>query len=68
MRARFFEAIEKRPVRISPSTFQGDVRVLLLMAYTRAKLRAGYGDTGGSYLLTHRASVGREKELVLAKP
>ncbi len=34
--------------------FQGDVRVLLLMAYTRAKLRAGYGDTGGSYLLTHR--------------
>lgn len=34
--------------------FQGDVRVLLLMASTRAKLRAGYDDTGGSYLLTHR--------------
>ena len=34
--------------------FQGDVRVLLLMASTRAKLRAGYGDTGGAYLLTHR--------------
>ena len=34
--------------------FQGDVRVLLLMATTRAKLRAGYDDTGGSYLLTHR--------------
>ena len=35
--------------------FQGDVRVLLLMALSRAKLRAGYGDTGGDYLLTHRA-------------
>ncbi len=35
--------------------FQGDVRVLLLMATTHAKLRAGYGDTGGAYLLTHRA-------------
>ncbi|GMR24669.1 MAG: lipopolysaccharide heptosyltransferase II [Acidobacteriota bacterium] len=34
--------------------FQGDVRVLLLMASTRATLRAGYGDTGGGYLLTHR--------------
>ena len=34
--------------------FQGDVRVVLLMASTRAKLRAGYGDTGGAYLLTHR--------------
>lgn len=34
--------------------FQGDVRVLLLMASTHAKLRAGYGDTGGGYLLTHR--------------
>jgi ADP-heptose:LPS heptosyltransferase len=39
--------------------FQGDVRVLLLMARARAKLRAGYGDTGGSYLLTH---VGRWDE------
>jgi ADP-heptose:LPS heptosyltransferase len=35
--------------------FQGDVRVLLLMALSGAKLRAGYGDTGGGYLLTHRA-------------
>ncbi len=35
--------------------FQGDVRVLLLMALSGAKLRAGYGDTGGDYLLTHRA-------------
>jgi len=34
--------------------FQGDVRVLLLMALSGAKLRAGYGDTGGEYLLTHR--------------
>ena len=34
--------------------FQGDVRVLLLMATTRAKLRAGYDNTGGRYLLTHR--------------
>ena len=35
--------------------FQGDVRVILLMALSGAKLRAGYGDTGGGYLLTHRA-------------
>jgi ADP-heptose:LPS heptosyltransferase len=35
--------------------FQGDVRAILLMALAGAKLRAGYGDTGGSYLLTHRA-------------
>jgi len=35
--------------------FQGDLRVLLLMALSGAKLRAGYGDTGGDYLLTHRA-------------
>jgi ADP-heptose:LPS heptosyltransferase len=34
--------------------FQGDVRVALLMALSGAKLRAGYGDTGGDYLLTHR--------------
>jgi ADP-heptose:LPS heptosyltransferase len=34
--------------------FQGDVRVVLLMASMHAKLRAGYGDTGGGYLLTHR--------------
>lgn len=33
--------------------FQGDVRVTLLMAETKAPLRAGYGDTGGAYLLTH---------------
>ncbi len=35
--------------------FQGDVRVLALMAETKAPLRAGYADTGGAYLLTHRA-------------
>ena len=35
--------------------FQGDVRALLLIALSGAKLRAGYGDTGGDYLLTHRA-------------
>ena len=35
--------------------FQGDVRVLLLMALTRPTFRAGYGDTGGAYLLSHRA-------------
>jgi ADP-heptose:LPS heptosyltransferase len=35
--------------------FQGDVRVLLLMALSRAEMRAGYGETGGGYLLTHRA-------------
>jgi ADP-heptose:LPS heptosyltransferase len=35
--------------------FQGDVRVLLLMALAGAKLRVGYGETGGDYLLTHRA-------------
>ncbi len=35
--------------------FQGDVRVILLMALSGARLRAGYGDTGGGYLLTHRA-------------
>ncbi len=33
--------------------FQGDVRVNLLMAFTGASMRAGYGDTGGGYLLTH---------------
>ncbi|MFQ5789633.1 MAG: glycosyltransferase family 9 protein [Acidobacteriota bacterium] len=34
--------------------FQGDVRVILLMALSGARLRAGYGETGGSYLLTHQ--------------
>jgi ADP-heptose:LPS heptosyltransferase len=34
--------------------FQGDVRVILLMALTRAPLRAGFGETGGAHLLTHR--------------
>ncbi len=34
--------------------FQGDVRVILLMALTRAPLRAGFGETGGTHLLTHR--------------
>ncbi|MGH9460623.1 MAG: glycosyltransferase family 9 protein [Vicinamibacteria bacterium] len=33
--------------------FQGDVRAIMLMARTGATLRAGYGDTGGGYLLTH---------------
>ncbi|HSF18668.1 MAG TPA: glycosyltransferase family 9 protein [Vicinamibacteria bacterium] len=35
--------------------FQGDVRVILLMALAGARLRAGYGETGGAHLLTHRA-------------
>jgi ADP-heptose:LPS heptosyltransferase len=34
--------------------FQGDVRVILLMALTRAPLRAGFSATGGGHLLTHR--------------
>jgi ADP-heptose:LPS heptosyltransferase len=34
--------------------FQGDLRALLLMALSGARLRAGYGDTGGAYLLTHQ--------------
>jgi ADP-heptose:LPS heptosyltransferase len=34
--------------------FQGDIRVILLMAISGARSRAGYGDTGGSHLLTHR--------------
>jgi ADP-heptose:LPS heptosyltransferase len=34
--------------------FQGDVRVILLMAFTRAPLRAGFSETGGGHLLTHR--------------
>jgi ADP-heptose:LPS heptosyltransferase len=34
--------------------FQGDIRAILLMAKTGAPLRAGFGDTGGAYLLTHR--------------
>jgi ADP-heptose:LPS heptosyltransferase len=33
--------------------FQGDARAIVLMARTGAMLRAGYGDTGGAYLLTH---------------
>jgi ADP-heptose:LPS heptosyltransferase len=36
--------------------FQGDVRALLLAALSGAPLRAGYGETGGGYLLTHPAS------------
>ncbi len=35
--------------------FQGDVRVLLLIALSGAPVRAGYGDTGGAYLLSHSA-------------
>lgn len=34
--------------------FQGDVRVIALMALTGAPLRAGFGDTGGGHLLTYR--------------
>ncbi len=34
--------------------FQGDVRVILLMALTRAPLRAGFEETGGASLLTHK--------------
>jgi lipopolysaccharide heptosyltransferase II len=34
--------------------FQGDVRVIFLMALNGAPRRCGYGDTGGAYLLTHR--------------
>jgi ADP-heptose:LPS heptosyltransferase len=32
---------------------QGDVRATLLMALTGARLRVGYANTGGGYLLTH---------------
>jgi ADP-heptose:LPS heptosyltransferase len=32
---------------------QGDVRASILMALTGARLRVGYGNTGGAYLLTH---------------
>lgn len=32
---------------------QGDVRAALLMAATRARVRVGYANTGGSWLLTH---------------
>jgi ADP-heptose:LPS heptosyltransferase len=32
---------------------QGDVRATLLMALTRARLRVGYANTGGGWLLTH---------------
>jgi ADP-heptose:LPS heptosyltransferase len=48
------DALGREPFDLAVD-FQGDVRVLLLMALSRAKLRAGYGDTGGDYLLTHRA-------------
>ena len=36
--------------------FQGDVRSLALLSTTRAPMRAGYAETGGGYLLTHRAT------------
>ena len=36
--------------------FQGDVRSLALLSTTRAPMRAGYAETGGGYLLTHRAA------------
>jgi ADP-heptose:LPS heptosyltransferase len=41
--------------------FQGDVRAVLLMALSGAKIRAGYGETGGAYLLTHRAPWNEKK-------
>ncbi|MGH9321332.1 MAG: glycosyltransferase family 9 protein [Vicinamibacteria bacterium] len=56
-KARFSEAREalgRDPFDLAID-FQGDVRVLLLMALAGAKHRAGYGDTGGTYLLTHVA-------------
>lgn len=36
--------------------FQGDVRVNVLMAWVKARLRAGYGATGADYLLTQRGA------------
>lgn len=51
---RALRALGEEPVDLAID-FQGDVRAILLMALARAKLRAGYGDTGGSYLLTHAA-------------
>jgi ADP-heptose:LPS heptosyltransferase len=62
-KARFSDALEalgKDPFDLALD-FQGDVRVLVLMALSGAKLRAGYGDTGGSYLLTHRAPWNEKK-------
>lgn len=35
--------------------FQGDLRVIAMMAMTRTPLRAGYSETGGAALLSHRA-------------
>jgi ADP-heptose:LPS heptosyltransferase len=49
--ARAIRALPKPDLVID---FQGDVRVILLMALTRAPLRAGFGETGGRHLLTHR--------------
>lgn len=48
-----------RAMRVGPATdlaidFQGDVRVILLMAASGARSRAGFGDTGGAHLLTHK--------------
>jgi ADP-heptose:LPS heptosyltransferase len=55
-KARFRDAVEALGKGFGLALdFQGDVRVLLLMALSGATLRAGYGDTGGDYLLTHRA-------------
>lgn len=34
--------------------FQGDFRVLAMVALARPRFRAGYADTGGGYVLTHR--------------
>jgi len=53
-RASFWEALSKVKRAGRPDLaidFQGDVRALLLLAASRAVLRAGYSDTGGGALL-----------------
>ena len=47
-------AIREGPPPDLTIDFQGDVRAILLMALTGAGHRAGYSDTGGGHLLTHR--------------
>ncbi len=46
-------AMRARPAADLAIDFQGDVRVILLMAASGARSRAGFGDTGGANLLTH---------------
>lgn len=56
-RAGWAAAVQAMRVRSQPDLaidFQGDVRVVLLMALNGARSRAGYGDTGGGHLLTHQ--------------